>query len=91
VDVSSEPPQVNARKHTQLERLPPVLVLQLKRFGFEGLTGSHKLNKYVPFPLRFQLPPDFLAHPNVPQRSAPTLSSRVRLLAMLICFIFVVS
>jgi len=57
---------VKASKHTQLQRLPPVLIFQLKRFGYEEINGNHKLNKYLPFPNKFQLPLDFLVQPNVP-------------------------
>lgn len=54
-------------KRILLEKMPPVLIIQLKRFVYDPREGVVKLNKFVSFPDHLQFPPSSF--------SAPTISS----------------
>jgi len=56
-DAEARPPRQPAVKLVQLERLPPVLTLHLKRFSAGGGRGAAKVSAKVPFPLELQLGP----------------------------------
>ncbi|KAJ3058147.1 hypothetical protein HDU98_005740, partial [Podochytrium sp. JEL0797] len=40
---------VDATKQTFIEHFPPILILHMKRFGYNSVGGFHKLQKYVTF------------------------------------------
>ncbi|KAJ2391187.1 hypothetical protein GGI05_003015 [Coemansia sp. RSA 2603] len=52
---------VNATKQILIEKVPPVLVLHLKRFVFCHNEGVQKVQKFIQYPQELQLSPDWLA------------------------------
>jgi len=60
-------------KEYKFEQLPIVLVLQLKRFAFDG-TGTDKISKFVSFPHRMVLPKYFMANPRTSDDTDRTFS-----------------
>ncbi|CAL5872340.1 uncharacterized protein PFLUO_LOCUS6602 [Penicillium psychrofluorescens] len=61
---SSRGPNVTATKQMFIETLPPVLILHLKRFQYDSLTGAtQKIYKKVGYPLDLEIPREvFPAH-----------------------------
>ncbi|KAJ5619629.1 hypothetical protein N7510_003613 [Penicillium lagena] len=61
---SSRGPNVTATKQIFIETLPPVLILHLKRFQYDSLTGAtQKIYKKVGYPLDLEIPREvFPAH-----------------------------
>lgn len=57
-------PNVTATKQIFIETLPPVLILHLKRFQYDSLTGAtQKIGKKVGYPLDLEIPREvFPAH-----------------------------
>ena len=49
LSLSLPSPQVDAHKRITLARLPPILILHLKRFVFNLTGGSQKLQKHVQY------------------------------------------
>lgn len=54
---------VDATKQVCIEALPPVLVLHLKRFVFDGTYGVQKSTKPIRFGMTLDLPQDILSQP----------------------------
>ncbi|KAJ2883037.1 hypothetical protein FB639_002255 [Coemansia asiatica] len=52
---------VNATKQILLEKMPPVLVLHLKRFVFCHNEGVQKVHKFIEYPQQLTLSPKWLA------------------------------
>ncbi|KAJ2705110.1 hypothetical protein FB645_002684 [Coemansia sp. IMI 203386] len=52
---------VNATKQVLLEKMPPVLVLHLKRFVFCYDEGVQKVHKFIEYPQELALSPNWLA------------------------------
>ncbi|KAJ5539260.1 hypothetical protein N7513_007592 [Penicillium frequentans] len=69
---SSRGPNVTATKQIFIETMPPVLILHLKRFQYDNLTGAtQKIWKKVGYPLDLEIPREvFPAH----RRNALTAS-----------------
>ncbi|KAJ1727956.1 hypothetical protein LPJ61_004303 [Coemansia biformis] len=74
MNVQGEP--VDAMKQILLERMPPVLVLHLKRFVFCADEGVQKVHKFIEYPAELSLSPDWLAKT---AEAARLRSSRYRL------------
>ena len=49
------PLQVDAHRRTTLARLPPILILHLKRFVFNVTGGSQKLQKHVQYSIDLEV------------------------------------
>ncbi|KAI8075836.1 uncharacterized protein B0P05DRAFT_512183 [Gilbertella persicaria] len=62
--------KVDATKQVYLESLPPVLILHMKRFVFDGLSGNvQKLSKKVNYSAKLTIDPEWMAaasRPNEP-------------------------
>jgi len=66
--------EVEAQKRITLARLPPILVLHLKRFVFDKTGGSQKLHKHVAYSTEMEIGKELLAPAiknklSLPQRS----------------------
>lgn len=53
--------KVNATKQVFLERLPPVLILHMKRFVFDNIGGVQKLSKRVQYGSKLVINPEWMA------------------------------
>lgn len=54
---------VDATKQVCIEALPPVLVLHLKRFVFDGMYGVQKSTKPIRYGMSLEVSPDILSQP----------------------------
>lgn len=52
--------EIAASHTTSLDRLPPILVLHLKRFKFEARSGAEKISSALKYPLELELDPRYL-------------------------------
>ncbi|KAJ2718386.1 hypothetical protein GGI07_005776, partial [Coemansia sp. Benny D115] len=59
--VNHEKVSVNATKQILLEKLPPVLVMHLKRFVFCPYEGVQKVHKFIEYPATLTIEPKWLA------------------------------
>lgn len=60
---SSKGTHVKATKQNLLEHVPPVLILQLKRFVYNAKSGqTEKLFKFIPYPLKFVVRQEWLSN-----------------------------
>lgn len=55
-------PNVTATKQVLIETLPPVLILQLKRFQYDNTSGVQKIWKRIGYPLVLEIPPEAMSH-----------------------------
>ena len=83
-DSHKEGVQVDASKQMSFEELPPVLVLQLKRFAFDSEVGEYYKNtKRISFPKNLVIPPSLLSHagvaPNPAERTYSLTSGALQL------------
>ncbi|RKF73200.1 putative ubiquitin carboxyl-terminal hydrolase 3 [Golovinomyces cichoracearum] len=53
---SPKGPNVKATKQVFIEKLPPVLILYLKRFQYDNTGGTQKIWKKIGYPLELELP-----------------------------------
>jgi len=63
--------EVRASKQATFDRLPKIMILQLKRFGYDW-KGPYKSQKYIVYPKEFTVKVEFLANVNI----APTNADR---------------
>jgi ubiquitin carboxyl-terminal hydrolase 10 len=49
-------PNVTATKQVLIEKLPPVLILHLKRFQYDNTGGTQKIWKKIGYPLELEIP-----------------------------------
>eukprot|EP01114_Cavostelium_apophysatum_P016378 TRINITY_DN4639_c0_g1_i2.p1 TRINITY_DN4639_c0_g1~~TRINITY_DN4639_c0_g1_i2.p1 ORF type:complete len:367 (+),score=84.01 TRINITY_DN4639_c0_g1_i2:345-1445(+) len=51
--------EVTASKHTQIDKMPPILIFHLKRFSFD--IQANKIAKFVAYPEKLSLHPSYVA------------------------------
>ncbi|KAJ3179155.1 hypothetical protein HDU87_003113 [Geranomyces variabilis] len=67
-----------ATKQLSIEKLPPVIVLHVKRFRYDQARGAQKLMKYVRYGAELKIAPEILApstRPTNPTNTNPTSAS----------------
>jgi ubiquitin carboxyl-terminal hydrolase 10 len=70
---------IRASKQVLLERLPPVLILLLKRFAYTG-TGARKLQKHIAFRDTLQVLPRWVSHTSAANQPPASLTYRLQAL-----------
>ncbi|KAI9095471.1 hypothetical protein DFS34DRAFT_651269 [Phlyctochytrium arcticum] len=58
--------KILSTKKTFIEKLPPILILHLKRFTFDRTHGVLKNKRYVEFSKSLSIPPALFASPSIP-------------------------